>query len=158
MRSGEGLFKFLQLVAGEGRSVATLFSFGCEIVGLRLAFRTGRRRSRMRALFLGSDLFRGDAHLGGLRRRRRWRRRRRRRLLMWLLRWLAHLLLAHMGHLARATGTARRTRLRDGLLAASSRRMICTEQQLTRKITKSRFVILKVTEIWIKMQHTRLKV
>lgn len=120
VRPGEGLLELLQLEAGKGRPVATLLSLGREVVGLGFALGAGWRRSRMRALFLGSsDFFRGDAHLSGLKGRCR------RRLLMRLrVRLLAHL-LAHLSHLTRAACAARRTRLRDGLLAASSRRLIC---------------------------------
>lgn len=126
VRPREGFLELLQLEAREGRSVATLFPLRGEFVRLGFALRAGRGRSRMSALFVGPHLFRGDAHLDGLRRRRR--RRRRGGLLVRLrVRLLAHL-LAHLSHLARAARAARRTRLRDGLLAASSRRMICAEK------------------------------
>lgn len=125
MRPREGFLELLQLEAREGGSVAALLPLRGEIIRLGLALGAGRGRSRMSAFFLGPHLFRGDAHLDGL---RRSRGRCRRRLLVRLrVRLLAHL-LAHLSHLARATRAARRTRLRDGLLAASSRRMICAER------------------------------
>lgn len=56
MRPGEGLFKFLQLEASKGRSIATLLSLGRKVVGLRLTFGAGWRRSRVGALFFGPYL------------------------------------------------------------------------------------------------------
>lgn len=73
MRPGEGLFKLLQLEAGKSRSVATLLSLRCKVVGLRLTLGAGRRRSRVGALFLRPYLLGRDAHLSGLRCRRRRR-------------------------------------------------------------------------------------
>lgn len=75
MRPGEGFLELLQLEAREGRPVATLLPFRGELIRFGFALGAGRRRSRMAAFFLGSHIFRGDAHLNGLRCRRRRRRR-----------------------------------------------------------------------------------
>lgn len=74
MSSRESFLEFLQLEAGEGSPISALFPFRREVVDLRLAFRAGRRCSRVVALFLGSHLFRRDSHLSRLRCcRGRWR-------------------------------------------------------------------------------------
>lgn len=74
MSSRESFLEFLQLEAGEGSPISALFPFRCKVVDLGLAFRAGRRCSRVVALFLGSHFFRRDSHLSRLRRcRSRWR-------------------------------------------------------------------------------------
>ena len=137
MSSRESFLEFLQLKAGEGSPVSALLPLRRKVIDLGLAFRAGRRCSRVVTLLLGSHFLRRDSHWSGLGCRCGgwWCR-----LLVSLLARLLQALI----HLTRATRAARRTCLRYSLLtdaaapssstptssssSSSSCRMICDQK------------------------------